>query len=85
MSRRAVSGGFDNRPPATRAPTPREYVNRYFPPGSILAEPAGSPLERGEPFQTIRDCLFVVAALLFLTVTGIGLAFAAFVLLFVRV
>lgn len=68
-----------------RQPHPREYVNRYFPPGSILAEPASTPHERSSFVQTAIDCLTLLMAFIFLAVTGLGIAFSIFVLLFVGV
>ena len=55
-----------------------------FPPlpsGSI----AGcAPLERGNALQTVFDCLAVLAAFLLVSVTGIGIAAAFWILLFVK-
>lgn len=49
--------GAHRQPSASRADTPREYINRYFPSGSILAEPVSSPLERRRFPQALIDIL----------------------------
>lgn len=63
---------------------PREYVNRYFPPQSILAEPASTPLERSQLVQAGLDCLAVLGAFLFLAVTGLAIAFVLFAIPFLE-
>ena len=46
---------------------------------------AGSPFKRSEPLQTFIDCLAMLAGFLLVSFTGVGIAFAMFVLLFVRI
>lgn len=46
---------------------------------------AGSSFKRSEPLQAIFDCLAMLAGFLLVSVTGIGIAFAMFVALFVRI
>lgn len=72
LSRREAVGG--NQPPGAllRADTPREYINRYFPSGSILAEPASPPFERGKISQALID----VGAIGFLALVVFALASA---------
>lgn len=74
--RRRLFGGISTSPAATR--------DIYAPRDSILLPASGAPLERPEPLQTIFDCLAVGAGFLLISALGVGIAFAAFVLLFVR-
>lgn len=82
---RATPGGVRQLPGSPhRAASPREYVNRYFPPGSILAEPTSPSLERPNILQALLDVLALLGAFLLVSATGCGIAFAFFVLFFVR-
>ena len=83
---RALSGGQPAPGSRHRAYTdkPREYVNRYFPPGSILAEPTSPPLKRGQIAQALLDIGAVLLAALLVIVTGSGLALAGIALVFFR-
>ncbi len=85
MSGRASFGGMNTGATTTRDAKHARDSNRYFPSGSILAEPTGPAFERSEPLQTLIDCLAVVAGFLLISATGVGIAFAAFVLLFVKI
>lgn len=76
MSGRMISGGFDNHPPATRG--------IYSPRDSILIPPGYFPLPRSEFAQTVIDVFRLLCAFLLVSATGCGLAFAFFVLFFVR-
>jgi hypothetical protein len=58
----------------------REYVNRYFPPQSILAEPASTPNERSQFVQAAINCAALLVAFLFLAVTGFSIPGAIFLL-----
>jgi hypothetical protein len=86
MRRRVSLGAFSTDAASTRAYTdnPREYINRYFPPGSILAEPVSPPLKRGKLSQALFDIGAVLAALLLIVVTGSGIAFSLAALFLVR-
>lgn len=69
--------------PGSPRATPRDRINKFFPPGSLLAEPVPA-LKRANLAQAILDVLFVVSAFLFVAVTGVGIAFAFLTLLFVN-
>lgn len=75
MSGRAISGGFDNRPPASRG--------IYAPHDSILVPSGNFPLPNSKFTQAMIDIFKLLCAFLLVSATGCGLAFALFVLLFV--
>lgn len=80
---RATSGAQPSRGPRIAHDTPRDRINKFFPPGSLLAEPVPA-LKRANLAQAILDVFFVVSAFLFVTVTSVGIAFAFLTLLFVN-
>lgn len=49
--------------------------------GSLI-DPGSSPFERGDFIQTVRDCVPVIGAFLFLTVTAIAVAASTFMMFF---
>jgi hypothetical protein len=69
-------GQSGNQPPATR--------DIYAPRDSILIPPGTPVLERSQLTQSLIDVGAVIAAFLFITVTGVGAVIALAVLLFVR-
>lgn len=75
MSERSGLGGLSTDAPAT--------LGSYAPSDSILV-PADLPLPRSNLLQAVRDVFFLGSAFLFVGATGCGLAFALFVLFFVR-
>lgn len=75
QSSRASLGGVSTDAAATRG--------IYAPRDSILI-PASPPLERSQIKQAFLDVLCVVFGALFLTVTGVGLAFSLFIGFFVH-
>lgn len=78
MGGRAALGGMSNDT-ASRgryAPLPE------LPAGSIL--PAGSSLEFSDPPEPVLNSFSVIVRALVASVTGLGIAFAVFVLLFVK-
>jgi hypothetical protein len=83
MSNRRRFGGMNTSPVATHGTQyrPHDYL---FPSGSILGEPASSPLKFSEPLQTILDCLAVVAGALLVTLTAVSAVVAFAILLFVK-
>lgn len=69
--------------PGSPRATTRDRINKFFPSGSLLAEPVPE-LKRSNLAQAILDVLFVFSAFLFVTITGVGIAFAVLTLLFVN-
>ena len=61
---------------------PREYVNNYFPQGSIHAEPGSTPQERSKFVQAGLDCMAVIGVFLFVGSTGFAIAFSFIALFF---
>lgn len=75
---------------SARQPSPgaqlgqRALSNGTMPPNSILPY-TSPPLERGNIAQSLIDIVVAIFCILFVCVTGVGIAAALFVLLFVRV
>lgn len=74
MSVRTVLGGNEQPSARYRAITPRDSI-------LLSADP---PLKRGQFLQAVLDILAALSAFLLASATGVGLAFAFFVLFFVR-
>lgn len=72
MRERAISGGFDNRPPAAHAVIQRE-----------LLIPARAPLKSADIRETLLDIAFVIGAFLTASVTALGFVWSMFLLFFV--
>jgi hypothetical protein len=75
MSSRSALGGISGEPAATR--------DAILPRDSSL--PRDFLFPRGDFLQTVIDIATVIFCALFVTVTGVGLAAAVFILLFVKV
>jgi len=63
-------------------PRQDEGASFSLPSGSLI-DPGSSPFERGDFIQTVRDCVPVIGAFLFLTVTAIAVAASTFMMFFV--
>jgi hypothetical protein len=86
MSSRSALGGTSDRPAATRGSyAPRDHVNQYFPPGSILADAADTPFPRSNFLQTVFDIGTLGFLFFFLGLTGVAIAGSFFLLFFVAV
>lgn len=81
---RPAIGGQSTGRASHRAETPRDYINRYFPSDSLLAEPISPPFEGSKFAQACRDIFAVFGALLFILATGFAIAFSLFALFFLR-
>ncbi|MGX1418333.1 hypothetical protein [Bradyrhizobium elkanii] len=62
-------------------PRQDEGASFSLPSGSLI-DPGSSPFERGDFIQTVRDCVPVIGAFLFLTVTAIAVAASTFMMFF---
>jgi len=76
MSERAGLGGLSTDALATRG--------IYAPRDSVLLPPGNSSLPRSDFTQAVLDVLHLLCAFLLVSATGCGIAFAFFVLVFVR-
>ena len=77
MSERAGLGGLSTDAPATRS--------IYAPRDSVLLPPGNLSLPRSEFAQAVLDVFKLLCAFLIVSATGCGIAFAFFVLFFVRI
>jgi len=76
MSERVGLGGLSTDAPAT--------LGNYAPSDSILIPPADLPFPRSKLLQAVFDVFALLGAFLLVSATGCGIAFAVFVLLFVK-
>ena len=77
MSGRVSLGGLSTDAPATRS--------IYAPRDSVLLPPGNLSLPRSEFAQAVLDVFKLLCAFLIVSATGCGIAFAFFVLFFVRI
>ena len=77
MSERVSLGGLSTDAPATRS--------IYAPRDSVLLPPGNLSFPRSEFAQAVLDVFKLLCAFLIVSATGCGIAFAFFVLFFVRI